>query len=98
MGLCEVSKSAFIALTKALAKEWGDFQIRVNIICPGLTNTSSSLVSWSDDYAIGEIMKKLPLKRMCESKEIAAMALFLASPASSFTTGTEMHVDGGFNL
>ena len=97
-GLCAISKSSLIALTKALAKEWGDYRIRVNLICPGLTESSAEKLFWSDEKILGEMIKRSSLKRMCESKEIAAMALFLASPASSFTTGTVMHVDGGYNL
>src|SRR5690554_1163894 len=98
MGLYGVSKAALIALTKAFAKEWGDYRIRVNVICPGLTKTPFSEVLWSNDRVMVDMMKKLPIKRMCESKEIAAMALFLASPAASFTTGAVMAVDGGLAM
>lgn len=98
MGLYGVSKAALIALTKAFAKEWGDYRIRVNVICPGLTKTPFSEVLWSNDRIMVDMMKKLPIKRMCESKEIAATALFLASPAASFTTGAVMAVDGGLAM
>lgn len=98
LALYGVSKAALIALTKAFAKEWGDYRIRVNVICPGLIKTSFSEVLWSNDRIMVDRMKQLSIKRMCESKEVAAMALFLASPASTYTTGTVMAVDGGFNL
>jgi dehydrogenase/reductase SDR family protein 4 len=98
MGLYGVSKAALIALTKAFAKEWGDYRIRVNVICPGMTKTAFSEALWSNDRLMVDRMKNLPIKRMCESKEIAAMALFLASPAASYTTGTVMAVDGGLAL
>lgn len=98
MGLYGVSKAALVALTKALAKEWGDYGIRANVICPGLTKTPFSETLWPNDRLMVDRMKKLPIKRMCESREIAAMALFLASPASSFTTGAVMAVDGGLTM
>lgn len=98
LGLYGVSKAALIALTKAFAKEWGDYRIRVNVICPGMTKTGFSKTLWSNDRIMVDRMRNLPLKRMCDSKEIAAMALFLASTASSYTTGTVMAVDGGFNI
>lgn len=98
LGLCGVSKAALIALTKTFAREWGDYRIRVNVICPGLTKTPSNEVLWSEDRLMVNRIKELPIKRMCESQEIAAMALFLASPASSYTTGSVMAVDGGLTM
>jgi NAD(P)-dependent dehydrogenase (short-subunit alcohol dehydrogenase family) len=98
LGLFGVSKAALISLTKAFAKEWGDYGIRVNVICPGLTKTSSNEILWSNDRLMVDRMKRLPIKRMGERREIAAMALFLASSASSFTTGTVMTVDGGLTI
>lgn len=98
LSLYSVSKAALIALTKALAKEWGGYQVRVNVICPGLFKTAFSEIMWSNDEIMVNRMKSLPIPRICESKEVAAMALFLACPASNYTTGTVMTVDGGFSL
>ncbi|WP_162415320.1 SDR family NAD(P)-dependent oxidoreductase [Cyclobacterium roseum] len=97
LGLYSVSKSALVSLTKAFAKEWGAYNIRVNAICPGLIKTKFSEVLWSDEAIKENFLSQLPLKRIGEEGEIGAMALFLASPASSYTTGTIFTVDGGFN-
>lgn len=98
LALYSISNAALISLSKAFAKEWGNYQIRVNVICPGMTKTEFNEVMWSNDRMMMERMKNLSLKRMCENEEVAAMALFLASPASAYTTGTVMAVDGGFNI
>lgn len=98
LGIFGVSKAALIALTKAFALEWGDYKIRVNAICPGLTQTSSSDSLWTNDRILVNRIRKLSIKRMGEDKEIAAMALFLASTASSYTTGAVLTVDGGFSI
>jgi dehydrogenase/reductase SDR family protein 4 len=98
LALYSISNAALISLSKAFAKEWGNYQIRVNVICPGMTQTEFNEVMWSNDRMMMERMKSLSLKRMCENEEVAAMALFLASPASAYTTGTVMAVDGGMNI
>jgi NAD(P)-dependent dehydrogenase (short-subunit alcohol dehydrogenase family) len=98
LGLYSVSKAALISLTKVFAKEWGQYGIRVNVICPGLTKTKFSKFVKVSEKCMMDMVKKLPIKRMGESKEIGAMALFLASSASSYTTGTIMSVDGGFAI
>lgn len=98
LGLYSVSKAALISLTKVFAKEWGQYGIRVNVICPGLTKTKFSNFVKVSDECKKDMLKKLPIKRIGESKEIGAMALFLASSASSYTTGAIMAVDGGFAI
>jgi dehydrogenase/reductase SDR family protein 4 len=98
LALYSISNAALISLSKAFAKEWGNYQIRVNVVCPGMTKTEFNEVMWSNDRIMMERMKNLSLKRMCENEEVAAMVLFLASPASTYTTGTVMAVDGGFHI
>ena len=83
-------------MTKAFAKEWGTYNIRVNAICPGLIKTKFSEVLWSNQELREKFLEALPLKRIGEEEEIGAMALFLASDASSYTTGSIFTVDGGF--
>lgn len=97
LGLYSISKSALISLTKVFAKEWGSFDIRVNAICPGLIKTKFSEVLWSNEAIREKFLADLPLKRIGEEEEIGAMALFLASQASGYTTGAVFTVDGGFN-
>ena len=87
-----------ISLTKVFAKEWGDSKIRVNAICPGLIQTKFSEALWSNEKILAMILKQLAIKRAGTSEEIGAMALFLASPASSYTTGAILTADGGFTI
>lgn len=98
LGIYSVSKAALISLTKVYAKEWGDAGIRVNAICPGLIQTKFSEALWTNDKIMGMIMKQLSIKRAGTSEEIGAMALFLASAASSYTTGGVFTADGGFTI
>ena len=98
LGIYSVSKAALISLTKVFAKEWGDSKIRVNAICPGLIQTKFSEAIWSNEKIMAVILKQLALKRAGTSEEIGAMALFLASPASTYTTGAVLTADGGFTL
>jgi dehydrogenase/reductase SDR family member 4 len=98
LGIYSVSKAALISLTKVYAKEWGDHKIRVNAICPGLIQTKFSEALWSNDKIMNHMMKALAIKRVGTSEEIGASALFLASQASSYTTGTVITADGGFTI
>ena len=94
-----VTKHAIIGLTKNLAVEFGEHNIRVNALCPGMVETPAAF-KWfaeSDDpaaarKALGDIH---PLRRNASCEEIAYPALFLASDESSFMTGQSMIVDGG---
>ncbi|WP_192349595.1 SDR family NAD(P)-dependent oxidoreductase [Algoriphagus sp. Y33] len=98
LGIYSVSKAALISMTKVLAKEWGEAKIRVNVICPGLIETKFSEPLWSNEKIMDMVMKKLAIKRMGTADEIGSMALFLASPASSYTTGSVFTADGGFTI
>jgi dehydrogenase/reductase SDR family protein 4 len=98
LGIYSVSKAALISLTKVFAKEWGDHKIRVNAISPGLIKTKFSEALWNNDKIMAHMMKKLPIKRIGTSEEIGAAALYLASPASSYTTGAVLTADGGFTV
>jgi dehydrogenase/reductase SDR family member 4 len=98
LGIYSVSKAALISLTQVFAKEWGDHKIRVNAICPGVIKTKFSEVLWSNDKILQNLMNRLSIKRLGESDEIGAAALFLASEAASYATGSVITVDGGFTL
>lgn len=95
LGMYSVSKAALNMLTKVLAKEWGADGIRVNSICPGLIKTKFSQALWQDEKTLAHFTKRLPIARMGTTDEIAAIALYLASDASKYTTGTILPVDGG---
>jgi NAD(P)-dependent dehydrogenase (short-subunit alcohol dehydrogenase family) len=98
LGIYSVSKAALISLTKVMAKEWGEDNIRANAICPGLIKTKFSEALWSNDKIMHTMMKMLPIKRVGIPEEIAALALFLASDESAYCTGSVFTADGGFTI
>ena len=89
------SKAALIAFTKVLSKELGSFNIRVNAVAPGLTNTSMMGKDISKKI-IDEAIKKVALKRPAEPEEISDVVAFLASDLSSYVTGEVIFVRGGY--
>jgi 2-dehydro-3-deoxy-L-fuconate 4-dehydrogenase len=96
------SKAAVIGLTKSVAADYIDRGIRCNAICPG-TVESPSLQARIDAFddpseARRAFIARQPLGRLGTAEEIAAMAVYLASDESAFTTGTNMVVDGGATL
>lgn len=95
MSAYAASKAALISLTKSLAQEWGP-EIRVNVICPGLTRTKFAEPLWSNEDLVREVAGKTPLQRIAEPEEISGLAVFLASNAGSYCTGTAYYVDGGY--
>ena len=95
MGVYSVSKAAVLMLTKVLAVELAPFNIKVNAIAPGFVKTKFSAALWQNPQLNQAILKTIPQKRMAEPEEIAGMAVYLASPASSFVTGSTFSVDGG---
>jgi dehydrogenase/reductase SDR family member 4 len=98
LGIYSMSKAALISLTKVMAKEWGDDNIRANAICPGLIKTKFSESLWSNDKMMAMMMKVLPIKRVGTAEEIAALALYLAADASAYCTGSVFTADGGFTI
>lgn len=87
------SKAAIIGFSKSLAKELASRQVRVNCICPGFIETAMTDVLPEAQKA--SILTQIPLGRMGLPVEVANMALFLASPLSSYITGQVFTVDGG---
>ena len=87
------SKAAFIYATKTLAKEFAQYNIRVNAIAPGLTDTD--MATLMEPKARSTMVQNSAINRMALPLEIANTALFLASDLSSFITGQIIRVDGG---
>ncbi len=98
LGLYSISKAALNMLTKVTAKEWGHDGIRVNAICPGLIKTKFSEALWQDEKWLNRFVKQAPIARMGTVEEIAALALYLASSASGYCTGTIFTADGGVTI
>tara|TARA_A100001015_G_scaffold280494_1_gene342760 strand:+ start:613 stop:1356 length:744 start_codon:yes stop_codon:yes gene_type:complete len=88
------SKAALIANTKVLSRELGAYNIRVNAIAPGTTNTDM-LNNNSPKDLIKDFVEKTSLKRVGKANEIANVALFLSSNLSSYVTGQTIRADGG---
>ena len=86
------SKFAVNGLTKSLARGLGSFNIRVNAVAPGITNTD--MVANLPKEMIEPLIKTIPLGRIGEPKDIANAFLFLASPMASYITGVVLSVDG----
>lgn len=98
LGLYSVSKAALIQLTKVLAREWGADQIRANAICPGLIETKFSEALTSNEKILKMVMMKQALPMLAQPEDIAGLALFLASDASRFITGSVITADGGYTV
>jgi len=90
------SKGAVHMITRALAIELAPHGIRVNSICPGLTETPLAAYALATPERRASINKQVPLGRVAHPGEIAAAALFLASEDASYITGEALVVDGGF--
>jgi|TARA_B100001964_G_scaffold242099_1_gene316031 3-oxoacyl-[acyl-carrier protein] reductase len=88
------SKSSLITASKVIANELGKFNIRVNAIAPGLTDTDMMKNSTSIPV-LNETIKRIPLGRIAKPLEIANVVLFLSSDLSSYITGQVLRVDGG---
>ena len=96
LGMYSMSKAALIMLSRSQAKEWGSDNIRSNTISPGLIKTKFSSALWQNDQVLQHFTGDLPLARIGESSEIAGLALYLASDASTYTTGSNFTIDGGY--
>jgi NAD(P)-dependent dehydrogenase (short-subunit alcohol dehydrogenase family) len=89
------SKGGLGILIKQLATEWAPHGIRVNGIAPTFTRTPLVEGYLSDPDFYGALVKRIPLGRVCETADLAGIAVFLASDASAFITGQNIFVDGG---
>lgn len=90
-----LSKAGLIMLAQNQAAEWGKDNVRVNVICPGLVKTKLSAALWSDENNLKKFKQNIPLGRMAMPDEMAGLAVFLASEASTYMTGSVLVNDGG---
>lgn len=103
------AKAALINFAQCAAKDLAPFQVRVNTICPGMIKTPLNKGVWQawhdrqpvekrrayEDWARDKIGQHVPLGRWQEAEDVAALAVFLASPRAQNVTGQTMNVDGG---
>jgi 3alpha(or 20beta)-hydroxysteroid dehydrogenase len=96
-GVYSASKFGVTGITKAAAKEWGRYGIRVNSIHPGIIETpmTADMRSFTDPEVRERVERTIPLRRMGQASDIANMALFLASDDSDYCSGQAYIVDGG---
>lgn len=98
-GSYDVSKSAIVALTKALAVEWAPYNINVNAIAPGYFLTEPNIKFFEADQDFyRQVVEMVPLKRIGDPNELKGTVIYLASEASNFMTGSIVVVDGGYTL
>ncbi len=95
----ETTKAALIHFTRATAADWAPRGVTVNAICPGLFMTEPN-VAWAEKHpeVIETFVRNVPMGRTGEPHEIAPLAIYLASPASSYVTGAAFVIDGGYTL
>ena len=92
------SKAGVIMLTKCMANEWAEKGVRVNAIAPGFMRTplTRKRLETPNDPAVQKWIGGTPMKRVGTPDELVGAALYLASEASTFTTGIVLSVDGGY--
>ena len=100
-GVYNATKAAVMYLTKNIAVDYAKDRIRANCLCPALVsntvmNKDVFANAKADPKAWQKTLEKYPMGRIASPEEVAQGALFLASDASSFITGTELVIDGGF--
>ena len=84
-------------LGKSLAKDWGKFGIRVNNLGPGYFKTTMNKKSWNNLKTRKARTERTMLNRWGEIHELVGPCIFLASDASSYVTGQDIYVDGGWS-
>lgn len=90
------SKGAIVNLTRALAVEWADRNIRVNAVAPTWVKTEFTRTMLDDPATTEKLLALMPLKAYAETTDVAAAVLYLAAPASKMVTGHTLPVDGGY--
>ena len=96
--LYSISKAGVNMVTKVMAQQWAQYNIRVNAIAPGLTKTRFSEALWKNPDILKMAMFKTPLRRPADPEEMVGAIIYLASDASSYVTGQIVGIDGGITI
>lgn len=95
-GIYSITKGSVITMTKSFAKECAQLGIRVNALLPGATDTKFAATLVKNPQILEKALEHIPMNRVAEPDEMAGTVLYLASDASSYTTGACINVDGGY--
>ncbi|MFI1202965.1 SDR family NAD(P)-dependent oxidoreductase [Streptomyces sp. NPDC020883] len=90
------SKGGVVNLTRELSAQWASGSVRVNALCPGWFRSEMTASMLDDDKGLAWITRRTPMRRVGEPNELDGALLFLAGRASSFVTGINLPVDGGY--
>jgi NAD(P)-dependent dehydrogenase (short-subunit alcohol dehydrogenase family) len=96
LGVYGISKAAVVHMTKAMAVEWGRFGINVNAICPGYIGTEMNLEFFRSEQG-GELLERLPRKRIGKPEDLDGLLLLLAAEESHFINGAIVSADDGMS-
>ncbi|KAK7176715.1 hypothetical protein R3I93_000831 [Phoxinus phoxinus] len=97
LGPYSVSKTALLGLTRALAPDLAQSNIRVNCVAPGVIKTRFSAALWENEGVLEEFLKQTSIKRIGEPEDIGGVIAFLCSDEASYITGETITVTGGMN-
>jgi NAD(P)-dependent dehydrogenase (short-subunit alcohol dehydrogenase family) len=95
LGIYSVTKAGLIMLTKCMARDWGQYGIRVNAIAPGVIQTRLSEALWKDPAVFEAALKRHPVGFIAVPEDVVGAVLYLASDASKYVTGDTIVLDGG---
>lgn len=95
MSSYDTSKGALAQLTRSMAVEWARYGITVNGIGPGYIHTELNDIAMRDERLKSRILSEIPLRRLGAEREVALLAVYLASPAARYMTGQTVFLDGG---
>ena len=94
-GVYSAAKAGILMMSRVLAVELAQYNIRVNVISPGLTRTAMTQYAWSNPESLKQKESTIAIGRIGEPVDIGGAAVFLASDAASYVTGHNLQVEGG---
>lgn len=94
----DAAKGGLDTFTRSIAKEWARYGVTANAIAPGQFHTSSSAPMHEDPKSLEQMLKRIPMRRTGDVRELGALAVYLASDDAAFLTGQVIVVDGGESL